>query len=306
MFFLRSARRPVMTAVLVLSAVLASSVVAIFVASWGRPAEAAGEPVLVGAGDIATCGKSGDEAAADLLDGIPGTVFTTGDNAYESGTAAQFAECYGPGWGRHKDRTRPVPGNHDYHTAGASGYFGYFGEAAGDPSKGYYSYDLGGWHVVALNSACGQVGGCGTGSPMLSWLKRDLAANPARCTLAYWHHPLFSSGEHGNGPQMRTVWSALYGANADVVVNGHDHDYERFAPQRPRGKLDRSRGIREFVVGTGGRELRPFSKVQPNSRARSAGAFGVLKLTLGAGVYNWRFVPVAGETFTDSGTGRCH
>lgn len=306
MFSLRPAHRPVMTVVLVLSAVLASSVVAVLVASWGRSAEAAGERVLVGSGDIATCGRSGDEATADLLDRIPGTVFTTGDNAYESGTASQFAECYDPGWGRHKDRTRPTPGNHDYGTAGASGYFGYFGEAAGNPSKGYYSYDLGGWHVIALNSACDQVGGCGPGSPMVSWLKRDLAANPARCTAAYWHNPLFSSGEHGNGTQMRTVWSALYRANADVVINGHDHDYERFAPQNPGGKLDRSRGIREFVVGTGGRELRPFDKIQPNSRSRSAGAFGVLKLTLGAGSYNWKFVPVAGETFTDSGTGRCH
>lgn len=303
---LRPARWPVMTAVLVLPAVLASMVVAVFVAPLGRPAEAAGEPVLVGAGDIADCGQSGDEATADLLDGIPGTVFTTGDNAYESGTAAQFADCYDPGWGRHKDRTRPVPGNHDYGTTGASGYFGYFGEAAGDPSRGYYSYDLGGWHVVAVNSNCEQVGGCGPDSPMVSWLKRDLAANPAGCTLAYWHHPLFSSGEHGNETRMRTVWSTLYRANADVVVNGHDHNYERFAPQSPGGKLDRPRGIREFVVGTGGRELRPFDGVKPNSRARSAKAFGVLKLTLGAHAYNWRFVPVAGETFTDAGTGRCH
>lgn len=306
MFLLRLARWPVVTAALVLFAVLASIVVAVFVAPWGRPAEAAGEPVLVGAGDIATCSEGWDEATADLLDGIPGTVFTTGDNVYESGTAAQFAECYDPSWGRHKDRTRPVPGNHDYHTAGASGYFGYFGGAAGNPSRGYYSYDLGRWHVVALNSQCKQVGGCGPGSPMVSWLKRDLAANPAGCTVAYWHHPLFSSGQHGNHPQMRTVWSALYRANADVVINGHDHNYERFAPQSPGGKLDRSRGIRQFVVGTGGRELRPFSKVRPNSRARSANAFGVLKLTLGKGAYNWKFVPAAGKTFTDSGSGRCH
>ncbi len=141
---------------------------------------------------------------------------------------------------------------------------------------------------------------------MLSWLRRDLAANPARCTVAYWHHPLFSSGEHGNRTQVRTVWSALYNANADVVINGHDHDYERFAPQRPFGKLDNSRGIPEFVVGTGGRELRPFGDVQPHSQARSAGAFGVLKLTLGTGSYNWKFGPAAGKTFTDSGTGRCH
>lgn len=158
--------------------------------------------MLVGAGDIATCGRSGDEAPAELLYGIPETVFTTGDNAYESGTAAQFAECYDPNWGRHKDRTRPVPGNHDYHTVRASGYFG---EAAGDPSEGYYSYDLGELHVVALNSMCEQVDGCGPGSPMVSWLQTDLAANPARCTVAYWHHPLFSTGEHGNETRVRTI-----------------------------------------------------------------------------------------------------
>lgn len=310
---LRPARWPVMTAVLVLPAVLASMVVAVFVAPLGRPAEEAGEPVLVGAGDIADCGQSGDEATADLLDGIPGTVFTTGDNAYESGTAAQFADCYDPGWGRHKDRTRPVPGNHDYGTTGASGYFGYFGEAAGDPSRGYYSYDLGRWHVVSLNSMCGnaasefrQPGGCGPDSPMIGWLRQDLTANPKACTLATFHHPLFNSGNLGNHPNTKPIWDALYAAGADVVLNAHQHAYERFAPQTPEGVADPARGIREFVVGTGGASLEPFGATQPNSRVRNADTYGVLKLNLHPKGYDWEFVPVAGEAFTDSGADECH
>jgi hypothetical protein len=157
-----------------------------------------GDPVLVGAAKIGNCKGKADEATGQLLNSIPGTLFTAGDNAYPDGTAANFDECYGPGWGRHKDRTRPSPGNHDYFTPGASGYFGYFGEAAGDPSKGYYSYDLGEWHVIALNSLCGQVGGCEATSPMLTWLRQDLAANPTACTVAYFNHALFSSGRHGN------------------------------------------------------------------------------------------------------------
>jgi hypothetical protein len=270
-----------------------------------RSAQAAGA-VMVGAGDIATCSVSGDEATAKLLDGIPGTVFTTGDNVYESGTAAQFRDCYGPSWGRHTARTKPSPGNHEYYATGASGYYGYFGSAAGSSSKGYYSYDRGDWHVVVLNSMCEKVGGCGATSPMVSWLRNDLAANPNRCTLAYFHHPLFSSGKHGNQTKMRPAWEALYAANADVVVNGHDHHYERFAPQRPGGVLDRERGIREFVVGTGGASHSRLGTVKANSRVRNASTYGVLKLTLNADSYSWKFVPVAGKTFTDSGTTSCH
>ncbi|MCH7718695.1 MAG: metallophosphoesterase, partial [Chloroflexi bacterium] len=153
--------------------------------------------MLVGAGDIASCASSGDEATADLLDGIAGTVVTFGDNAYQSGTESEFADCYEPTWGRHKARTRPAPGNHDYITPGASGYFEYFGAAAGDPSKGYYSYDLGAWHVIAINSNCSQVGGCDAGSPQEQWLRADLAESPTSCTVAYWHHPRFSSSLHG-------------------------------------------------------------------------------------------------------------
>jgi 3',5'-cyclic AMP phosphodiesterase CpdA len=262
--------------------------------------------ILVGAGDIAGCSSEGDEATAALLDGIDGTVFTVGDNVYESGTDAEFEECYQPSWGRHKARTYPSPGNHEYRTANASGYFDYFGAAAGEPGKGYYSYDLGEWHVVALNGVCEAVGGCEADSPMVRWLEEDLSANPKTCTLAYWHHPLFSSGYNGNQPKMKPTWDTLYAANVDVVVNGHDHSYERFAPQDPNGVADSERGIREFVVGTGGINLRPFETIEPNSEVRNADAYGVLKLTLRSTSYDWEFVPVAGETFTDSDSGECH
>jgi len=262
--------------------------------------------VLAGAGDISVCTNTNDEATAKLLDSISGAVFTLGDNVYESGTDAEFRECYDPTWGRHKERTYPSPGDHEYFTPGASGYFDYFGEAAADPDEGYYSYGLGGWHVVVLNSRCGQVGGCGDGSPMLRWLKEDLAANPRTCTAAYWHIPLFSSGYHGNDAEMKPIWDALYAADADVVLNGHDHSYERFAPQDPDGEADPERGIRQFVVGTGGVALRPFEDIQPNSQVRNAETHGILKLTLRSGGYDWEFVPVEGKTFTDSGSGGCH
>jgi acid phosphatase type 7 len=267
-----------------------------------------GDPVMVGAGDIASCQSSGDEATAKLVERMPGaTVFTLGDDVYEDGTASEFADCYDPTWGRFKARTEPTVGNHEYQTPGASGYYGYFGAAAGDPSKGYYSYDLGRWHVVSLNSECGQVGGCGASSPMVAWLKNDLASHPAACTLAYFHKPLFSSGsEHGDDPRMRPIWDALYAAGTDVVLNGHDHDYERFAPQTPGGVADPARGIREFVVGTGGDSLYAFLPPKPNSQVRNVDTFGVLKLTLHPASYEWEFIPVAGETFTDSGTDSCH
>lgn len=261
---------------------------------------------LVGTGDIATCPSTGDEATADLIDNIDGTIFTTGDNAYPDATDADFQNCYEPSWGRHKPRIYPSPGNHEYHTSGASGYFDYFGAAAGDPAEGYYSYELGNWHIVSLNSMCEEAGGCGEDSPMVSWLKEDLAASSNTCTLAYWHHPLFSSGYHGNQDKMSPTWDALYSANVDVVLNGHDHAYERFAPQDPSGVADSARGIREFVVGTGGADLRPFETIQPNSEVRNADTHGVLKLTLQATSYDWEFVPVAGKTFADSGRDSCH
>jgi hypothetical protein len=261
---------------------------------------------LVGAGDIATCSNSNDEATARLLDDIPGTVFTAGDAAYPDGTRADFADCYHPSWGRHKARTRPAPGNHEYRTADAAGYFDYFGAAAGDPSRGYYSYDLGGWHVVALNSNCNQIGGCHAGSPQERWLRQDLAAATESCTVAYWHHPLFSSGaNHPPATEMRPIFQALYDHGAEIVVTGHNHNYERFAPQNPRGQLDTAQGIRAFVAGTGGAGLYSFDLPQPNSQVRST-THGVLKLTLRSGGYDWQFIPVAGKTFTDSGSGTCH
>lgn len=285
-------------------AILASGVPAIGadartpIASLGAPAD----PVLVGAGDISTCTNAGDTKTAALIEAIPGTVFTAGDNAYEDGTLAEFQDCYGPTWGAFLDRTRASLGNHDYHTSGAEGYFTYFGSRAGEPGKGYYAYDLGAWRIYALNSNCSEVGGCGAGSPQRAWLKADLAANPRRCVLTYWHHPRFSSGFHGNSPSVKGFWTALYQAGADVVVNGHDHDYERFARQKPNGERAPN-GIREFVVGTGGVDRRPFGNTKPNSQVRNASTWGVLKLTLHAASYDFEFVPQVGKTFTDSRTG---
>ena len=279
-------------------------------------AQAATDPVFVGSGDIASCARTADEATAKLLDDIVAaapsrtTVFTTGDNVYESGTPSEFANCYEPNWGRHKARTRPIVGNHEYYASGtAAGYFGYFGAAAGAQQKGYYSYDLGQWHVVALNSMCEKVGGCDATSPMVRWLKEDLAANSRTCTLAYFHHPLFSSGSSSGGnSKMKPSWEVLYAAKADVVLNGHVHNYERFAPQTPGGKVDRAQGIREFVVGTGGYSLNAFKATVANSQVRKANNYGVLKLTLHPTGYDWQFVAVDGTVdgkTTDSGNRSC-
>lgn len=267
----------------------------------------AANPVMVGAGDIASCTSSGDSATARLLDGISGTVYTLGDEAYPDGSTSDFANCYAPTWGRHKARTRPAAGNHEYESFGAGPYFRYFGSAAGNPVKGYYSYDLGGWHIVVVNSNCDQVGGCQAGSAQERWVRRDLAASTKTCTLAYWHHPRFTSGtEHSNATDMQPIWQALYELGAEVVLSGHNHQYERFAPQTPTGEPDAARGIRQFVVGTGGASHYSFGAAKPNSEVRNATAFGVLKLTLAPTGYAWQFVPVPGQTFTDSGTGTCH
>jgi hypothetical protein len=277
------------------------------VGAWGSGSKKrAPDVTLAAAGDIASCSSTGDEATANLLDEIKGTVATLGDNAYSSGTSAEFASCYAPSWGRHRSRTRPAPGNHDYLTPGAAGYFGYFGAAAGDPAKGYYSYDLGTWHIVVVNSNCSAVGGCAAGSAQERWVRADLAAHRTRCALAYWHHPRFSSGPHGGDPMMQPIWQALYARGADVVLSGHDHDYERFAPQTPSGAPDSRRGIREFVVGTGGYSHYATRTPAANSQVRNGDTYGVLKLTLKATSYQWKFVPEAGKTFSDSGTGSCH
>jgi beta-lactam-binding protein with PASTA domain len=265
----------------------------------------ASPPVLIGAGDISDCIGNAEETAK-LLDTIPGTVFTAGDHAYDDGTEIEFDACYEPTWGRHKARTRPSPGAADYDTPGASAYYNYFGPSAGEPGKGYYSYDVGDWHVVALNSECGEVGGCDSSSPQGQWLQEDLANNPTACTIAYWSAPRFSSSStHGSDPTYNDFWQILYAAGAELVVNGHDHTYERFAPQAPSGAAD-PLGIREFVVGTGGRALYPIGVTEPNSEVHNVETHGVLKLTLNPGSYDWEFIPIAGQTFTDSGSGLCH
>jgi hypothetical protein len=264
------------------------------------------EAVLVGAGDIGDCDGDGDERTANLLDGIVGTVFTLGDNVYDRGTAQEFRECYEGSWGRHKERTRPAAGNHDYRTDDAAPYFDYFGDAAGEKGKGYYSYDLGSWHIVVLNSNCKYVGGCEEDSAQGRWLADDLAKNPARCTLAYWHHPLFNAGEHGNEEAVRPLWEALYEAGAEVVLAGHDHNYQRYAPQDSNGESDPERGIRQFVVGTGGKNHYEIEKRLPNLEVSNDETDGVLKLTLRVDGYSWEFIPVEGEDFRDSDAGTCH
>jgi hypothetical protein len=260
--------------------------------------------VFVGAGDIADCSRTSDDATAQLLDTIPGTVFTIGDNAYPSGAAASFTNCYGPTWGRQKARTHPTVGDNDYDTPGAAPYFSYFGAAAGDPARGYYSYDLGAWHIIHLNSECSEVGGCRPSSPQGQWLRADLAANPRACILALHHEPLFSS--KGGDSDLRDFWDPLYAAGADVVLSGHRHNYERFARQDPAGVSDPQRGIRQFVVGTGGSKLSSFgSTIAANSQVRNDRTHGVLKLTLHPTSYDWEFVPIAGQTFTDAGSASC-
>jgi len=264
------------------------------------PALAAPTGVLVGAGDIGFCGTSGAESTALLLDRLPGTVFTAGDNAYDAGTRAQFQQCYGPTWGRHLGRTHPVAGNHEY-ASGAGAYFEYFGANAGPGGAGFYSYTVGPWQVIGLNSEIPAA----PGSEQLTWLRSELASRRSLCTAVIWHRPLFSSGLHGDNPDMRDIWRTLYEFDVDVVINGHDHSYERFAPQDPDGRYDPARGIREFVVGTGGAPLYEFAGVRPNSEVRGS-VWGVASFTLSSAGYQWEFVPVEGQSFRDMGAGNCH
>ncbi len=260
--------------------------------------------IFVGAGDIADCGEEEDELTAQLLDNIPGTVYTVGDNAYPGGTTSAFNNCYQPTWGRHKARTHPAVGDNEYSTAGASGYFNYFGAAAGEPGKGYYSYDVGSWHIIVLNSNCSQIGGCDPESAQGQWLQADLAANPRACILAIHHEPLFSS--KGGDEDLRDFWAPLYEAGADIVLSGHRHMYERFAQQNPDGVAEPGRGIRQFVVGTGGSSLTsPAGSIASNSQVRNYTTHGVLKFTLYPTSYNWEFIPIAGQSFTDSGSVEC-
>ena len=261
-----------------------------------------GSATFVGAGDIARCTATNDEATAALLDGIAGTVFTLGDNVYDNGTATEFATCYDPSWGRHRSRTRPVAGNHDYNTTGATGYYDYFGDAAGPRGKGYYSFDLGGWHIIVLNSNISR----GATSEQIAWLRADLTASAARCTMALWHHPRFSSGSHGNDSTQQPFWDVLYEFQADVVLVGHDHEYERFARQTPTGVADPTRGIRQFVVGTGGTSLRSFSTIRANSEFRNSTTWGVIKLDLVPTGYSWSYITTPNGAVVDSGTETCH
>jgi hypothetical protein len=256
--------------------------------------------VLVGAGDIAGCPANfADEATAKLLDSIAGAVFTLGDNVYEDGTAAEFKDCYGPSWGRHLARTRPAVGNHEYHTGRGAGYFGFFGTQAGPAGRGYYSYNLGEWHIVVLDSERNL-------TIQAEWLKADLAANPKRCTLAYWHKPYFTSGDLPPALSLKPLVKILYNAGVEVIVQGHNHIYERFYPQDPEGVANLARGMRAFVVGTGGAPLLPMKTKTPNLQVRQNSTHGVLKFSLYPTWYKYEFVPVAGKTWRDSGSNNCH
>jgi hypothetical protein len=279
-----------------------------------------GDPVVAAAGDIACdpadpayAGGTGTSTACHMLatstllsSTHPTAVLALGDEQYDSATLTAFQQSYGPTWGLAKAITHPVPGNHEYDTSAAAGYYSYFGAAAGNPATGYYSFDLRAWHIVALNGECASVGGCGAGSPQELWLKADLAAHPAACTLAVWHEPRFSSDYGGNDSTYAVFWQDLYAAGADLVLNGHNHQYERFAPQDPNANSDPAHGLVELVVGTGGKSHFIFGISQPNSLVRNNDTYGILLLTLHASSYDWQFVPEAGMTFTDAGTAPCH
>ena len=284
------------------------------------------DPVIAAAGDIAcdpasasfnsglgTASSCRQKYTADIVAGTEvAGVLPLGDLQYEQGTLAQFSGSYDRSWGSFKDITYPAIGNHELSTPGGAGYYDYFNGSgnlngpAGERGKGYYSYDIGSWHLIALNSNCTSSSSCRAGQAQETWLRADLAAHPTACTLAYWHHPRFSSGQHGDTALMQDIWKALYDGNADVVLTGHDHLYERFGPQTEIGVADPARGIRAFVVGTGGRSHYGFGIPKPNSEVRNSDTYGVLKLTLHANSYDWAFVPEAGKTFTDFGSASCH
>lgn len=255
-----------------------------------------GAEVLLAVGDIGSCQGEADEAVAELAGRLPGTIALLGDTVYPVGSPQDFASCFAPAWGPMRERLRPAIGNHEYETSGAAGYFGWFGDAAGEPGQGWYSYDLGAWHVVVFNSNCAQVS-CAPGSPQLEWLEVDLAASDAAdCLLAYWHHPRWSSGRHGSTEAVEPLWSAAVSAGVDVVLNGHDHSYERVEVE----------GVQQFVVGTGGRSLYRFDRDPlPETRARHDATYGLLWLSLGEGSYRWEFLPVGITTFSDAGEGSC-
>jgi acid phosphatase type 7 len=263
--------------------------------------------VVLAAGDIAYCpsGAAASNAAqtAAALRRVPGVpVLTLGDNAYAEGTPAEFAGCFDPTWGVEKTRLRPSPGNHDYLTPDAAGYFGYFGSAAGPPGRGYYSFDVGDWHIISLNSNID----ASAGSAQELWLRADLAATSRRCKLAYWHHPVFTSSPRGDNPKMKDIWQALSDFRATIILTGHEHNYERFAKQTATGVADPAGGIRQFIVGTGGLGMTPMPVPKPNSELRNPLNFGVLKLTLASGSYAWEFLPAVEGVIVDSGSASCN
>lgn len=262
---------------------------------------------ILAAGDIASCNSGGDEATANLLDARPhALVVTLGDNVTDTGTAAEFANCYDPTWGRHKGRTRPALGEREYGVFRAGGYYSAFGSAAGDPPLGWYSYDLGTWHIIVMNSNC-EVVGCATGGSQEVWLRQDMGANPRACTLAVMHHPRWTSGTtHGPTPAVAPLYQALHDAGVDVLLSAHERNYERFPPLDPAGNFDPARGVRQFVAGTGGRSHHPLGPPLNGSQARNDNTFGLLVMTLRPTGYDWQFVPEAGKTFTDAGSGTCH
>ena len=277
----------------------------------GSTSEQKATVTVLAAGDIAECDHQGDEATAGILAQYRhATILTLGDNAYQRGTPADFRNCYAPSWGKFKDRTQPATGNHDEETKNGQGYWDFFGSRGGPYDEYYYSYDLGAWHMVVLNSDCWRVGGCDPTDPQIEWLAADLAAHRNGCTLAYWHRPPFTSGRYGlpkDTDRVMPLWQTLYNEGVDVLLVGHDHDYERFVPMDSTGHPDPSKGVREFVVGTGGGNLRPFENPPlPTTAARSFSTWGVLRLSLAPGKYAWRFLPVTPGGFTDSGTGACH
>ena len=259
--------------------------------------------VLVGAGDIGDCGTEADEATARRVEAVEGTVFAAGDTAYDHGTLDEFLRCYEPTWGRFLARTLPVVGTHEYETPEAAGYFAYFGPRAGVPGEGWYTAKVGSWRVYVLNSTCDAVA-CDAGSRQMQWLEGELRENVALCSLAIWHHPIVSSAQRATRPEMRVAWAALAAANTDLVINAHEHFYERFAPLGADATPDPS-GMRLFIVGTGGRLLSPFGDVEPGSEVRDSSSYGVAAFDLGDGFYRWEFLPAAGGTFTDRGEGTC-
>jgi hypothetical protein len=269
-----------------------------------------GPEIILAAGNIATCGSTNDEATAALLDALEGTIFTLGDNVFPEASSEAYADCYEPSWGRHKSRTYASLGNHEYHSGTATPSFSYFGERVGPKDLGYYSLDLGNWHIVVLNINDATVNETNpfAGSAQDQWLQADLAANSKTCTLALWHNPrFFSSNTIGwtSNAYVTDVWQRLYDAGVDLVLNGHQHHYERFPPMSPTGSVDEQRGIRAFNVGTGGESTESMIAVAQHSAVRSD-EFGILKLTLENGSYSWQFVPAVAGRFSDEGVGSCH